>query len=381
MKRFNEFQLDSANECLWREGNRLPLTPKAFAILSCLVENAGRVVTKDEFMESVWPDVYVGEENLKVYIRELRGLLGDHAAKPRYIETSRDRGYRFIARVTAPTDVKSLLSGRATELNVLNEAFRRASEGNRQCLLVTGEPGIGKTSLVETFLLNASQDFPLKVCMGQCIESYREQEAFYPVLEAFGRLLQEQTGDELSELLGQYAPTWLAQFPSVLTTTARDLLQSQIVGANRDRMLREICQALEALTAKTPLVFVLEDLHWGDHSTLDFIAALARRPEPARLLLIATYRPVEVILSRNPLRQLKSELCLHGQASEVALELLDKPDIAEILTKRFSASIAAELSDGLGCWIYLTVRSVASLNSPTHYSATLFTTTLAQLLA
>lgn len=347
MKRFNEFQLDPVNECLWQEGTRLSLTPKAFAILDCLVENAGRIVTKDEFMERVWPGVYVGEENLKVYIRELRGLLGDQAAKPQYIETCRDKGYRFIARVaegpTAGESKSQPLCGRAVELARLHQGFKQAYDGERQFIFVTGEPGIGKTALVDAFLLDIAQQFPLRVCVGQCIESYREQEAFYPVLEAFGRLLQDQAGAEFSELLARHAPTWLTQFPFALTSVTRDLLQSEILGANRDRMLREICQALEVVTTKTPLILVLEDLHWSDHSTLDFIAALARRREPARLLLIATYRPVEVILSRHPLRQLKSELCLHNYAREVPLELLAKAAVSDYLATRFSSSIADQL--------------------------------------
>ena len=65
MKTFNEFQLGPAHECLWRSGTRLDLTRKAFAVLNCLVEQAGRVVSKEELMEEVWPGVYVGEENLK----------------------------------------------------------------------------------------------------------------------------------------------------------------------------------------------------------------------------------------------------------------------------------------------------------------------------
>ena len=82
MKQFNEFQLDIGQECLWSGNVRLSLTRKAFAVLNCLVENAGRIVSKDELMEQVWPGIYVGDENLKVHIRELRTLLGDRAAQP-----------------------------------------------------------------------------------------------------------------------------------------------------------------------------------------------------------------------------------------------------------------------------------------------------------
>ena len=349
MKRFHEFQLDSVNECLWRGSARLSLTPKAFKILNCLVENVGRTVTKDEFMEHVWPGTYVGEENLKVYVRELRGLLGDDAGKPKFIETYRDKGYRFIAQITEedsgsdPEGVR--LFGRDVELAELNERFKLACGGNRQIVFVTGEPGIGKTSLVEAFLQQVSGHLQMRVGFGQCIESYREQEAFYPILEAFGRLLHDSAGQDFAELLARHAPTWLVQFSGVVSSANPEVLRSQVVGAGRERMLREICKALEILTAETPLVLVIEDLHWTDHSTLDLIAALSRRREQARLLLLATYRPVEVILSAHPLRELKSELCLHGHASEIALELLSKDSVANYLTNNFSAPIADQIVD------------------------------------
>jgi DNA-binding winged helix-turn-helix (wHTH) protein/tetratricopeptide (TPR) repeat protein len=349
MKRFHEFQLDSVNECLWRGSARLSLTPKAFKILNCLVVNVGRTVTKDEFMEQVWPGIYVGEENLKVYVRELRGLLGDDAGRPKFIETYRDKGYRFIAQVTEegsgsdPEGVR--LFGRHVELAKLNERFKQACSGNRQIVFVTGEPGIGKTSLVEAFLQQVSGHLPMRVGFGQCIESYREQEAFYPLLEAFGRLLHDSAGHDFAELLARHAPTWLVQFSGVVSSTNPEVLRSQIVGAGRERMLREICKALEILTTETPLVLVIEDLHWTDHSTLDFIAAVSRRREQARLLLLATYRPVEVILSAHPLRELKSELCLHGHASEIPLELLTKDSVANYLTTNFSADIANQIVD------------------------------------
>lgn len=94
---FGPFQLDVANGCLWREGQVQKLTLKAFALLCCLVERAGQVVTKEDMFRVVWPDTIVGEAVLTVCIRELRQVLGDDAKAPQYIETVHRRGYRFIA--------------------------------------------------------------------------------------------------------------------------------------------------------------------------------------------------------------------------------------------------------------------------------------------
>ena len=87
-------------------------------------------------------------------------------------------------------------------------------------------------------------------------------------------------------------------------------------------MLRELVDALEQLTAVQPLVLVLEDLHWSDASTVEVLALLARRREAARLLVLGTYRPVEVIVHEHPLKAVKQELVAHGQVVEVPLGYL-----------------------------------------------------------
>ena len=100
-------------------------------------------------------------------------------------------------------------------------------------------------------------------------------------------------------------------------------------------MVREICEALEVITAETPLMVILEDLHWVDPSTLDLISALARRRESARLLLIGTYRPVDVVLSQSPLKTLKQDLLVRNLCHEIAIECLEESDVADYLARTF----------------------------------------------
>src|SRR5215471_14321926 len=100
-------------------------------------------------------------------------------------------------------------------------------------------------------------------------------------------------------------------------------------------MLRELAEALEAITAARPLVLVLEDLHWSDTATLSLLAYLARRREPARLLLLGTYRPVDVIMHGHPLQTVRQELALHGQCEHLPLEFLTEADVAQYLAGRF----------------------------------------------
>jgi pimeloyl-ACP methyl ester carboxylesterase len=97
---FAEFRLDPVSGHLYRRNDRVPLAPKSFALLQFLAGQAGRLVSKDELLGAVWPDVFVGEAVLKGTIRELRKALGDDSHEPRFIETAHRRGYRFIAHVT-----------------------------------------------------------------------------------------------------------------------------------------------------------------------------------------------------------------------------------------------------------------------------------------
>jgi hypothetical protein len=109
-------------------------------------------------------------------------------------------------------------------------------------------------------------------------------------------------------------------------------------------MVREFCETLEAITAQSPLVVILEDLHWADPSTLDLISALARRREPSKLLLLGTYRPVEVVLTQSPLKGLKQDLLIRHLCREIAIGPLEESDVADYLTRTF---LAKSLPPGL----------------------------------
>jgi Tol biopolymer transport system component/DNA-binding winged helix-turn-helix (wHTH) protein len=96
---FGEFTLDTGQRVLLREGKPVPVTPKVFDTLLILVENSGRILSKDELMNRLWPDTFVEQTNLSFNIKQLRKSFGDDARNPAYIETINRRGYRFIAKV------------------------------------------------------------------------------------------------------------------------------------------------------------------------------------------------------------------------------------------------------------------------------------------
>jgi DNA-binding winged helix-turn-helix (wHTH) protein/tetratricopeptide (TPR) repeat protein len=355
MKRFHSFRLDPLNQCIWRGKQRVPITPKAFDVLRYLVEHPGRLVTQEEILEALWPETYVNQEVVKKYILEIRKVLGDRHDQPIFIETFPRRGYQFVAQVieegtAAPSDLsldaKSKMVGRGAALAGLERALDQALRGERQMVFVTGEAGIGKTMLVDVFHQRAARHPNMRIARGQCVEGFGGKEAYYPMLEALGQLTRDADGSSIVQTLATRAPTWLIQFPSLVKAEQREALQREILGATRERMVREICAALEVLTAEHPLVLVLEDLHWVDPSTLDAISALARRREAAKLLLLCTYRPVDVALSQSPLKGLKQDLQVHHLCEEIALERLEESEIAQYLAIEFaSGSLPSDLAN------------------------------------
>jgi predicted ATPase len=233
-----------------------------------------------------------------------------------------------------PAEVPGAALGREAELRTLHGWLAQAQRGERCVGFVTGEAGIGKTTLVDTFVAQAAAAGALWLGRGQCVEQYGAGEAYLPVLEALGQLCRGPESGRLLALLEQQAPLWLLQLPTVLGASAREALQRQVQGASSARMLREFAEAVEALTAIRPLVLVLEDLHWSDRATLALVAYLAQRRAPARLLLLGTYRPVEVIVHGHPLQAVKTALTLHGHCVELVLEVLPAAAVAAVVAAR-----------------------------------------------
>ena len=95
------FHLDTVNQCVWLGAQQISLSPKAFSVLHHLAERAGSLVTKQELLDAVWPDVFVTEGVLKRAILEIRKGLSDSAEAPRFIQTLHRRGYRFLAQQSA----------------------------------------------------------------------------------------------------------------------------------------------------------------------------------------------------------------------------------------------------------------------------------------
>ena len=356
MKEFYPFLLDTINECLWRQNvdgddERIRLTPKGFAVLRYLVEHAGRLVTQSELLEAVWPDTFVQPEVLKSQILDIRRALGDDPKQPQFIETLPRRGYQFIAPIKCPSSEVSAefeqpsrrLVGRGAALAQLSRSLQTAMRGQRQIVFLTGEHGIGKTALADEFQREAVLIAPIvRLGRGQCVEGYGSKEPYYSLLEALGQLCRGSEGESVVQVLAEKAPTWLVQLPGFVKQEHRQNLPMEILAAARERMVREICEALEKIASQKPLLLVIEDMHLADQGTVDLISALARRRESAKLMLIGTCRPVDLAFSEHSLKVLKQDLLVHHLCQEIALEPFREADVAEYLVAESGGAVAPE---------------------------------------
>ena len=335
---FGPFRLETAERRLLRDGRAVRLRAKVFDTLCVLVSRSGSLVEKNDLLAAVWPDAVVEENNLAHNINALRKALGDGAL----IETVPGKGYRFTgeahptAGVPVPLSTETpseapVMIEREQQMGSLREAFAVALEGRRQFVCIPGEAGVGKTTLVNAFLQEVRRTCTARIGRGQCLENRGEVEPYIAVLEALGRLCRAADGAEVVTLLCRRAPTWLAQMPGLASAPALAELPQRNLGATRDRMLREFAEFIEELAVSRPVVLSLDDLHWSDDSTLSLLELLARRDDPARLMLIGTFRPAEATRARQPLEALAQGMKIRGQCRVVRPDLLSADAVRSMI--------------------------------------------------
>ena len=183
-----------------------------------------------------------------------------------------------------------------------------------------------------------------RICKADCVEYYGAGEAYQPLFDALTRLCRQPGGEFFLAALRRYAPTWLAQLPGLQTQAELRALQRRTAGATPERMVRELTDALDAMSVHAPIVLCLEDLHWSDPSTLDWITYFARRPDRARVLLVATYRHEEVRDPRRSPQATSSDLGIKGLCTQIALAPLDETAVVEYVSRRFPAAPGAGAS-------------------------------------
>ncbi len=227
--------------------------------------------------------------------------------------------------------------GREKERGKLRADFDSTVGGQGRMLCVTGEPGIGKTTLVEDFLSELTAgDQPCRIARGRCSERLAGTEAYLPFLEALDSLLHGENGESVVRAMKLLAPTWYVQIIPLSagdSSTERMLTDAKV--ASQERMKRELAAFLAEVSKLRPVIISFDDLHWADVATVDLIAYLVTRFESMRLLIIVTFRPSDLLLAKHPFGEVKLDLQGRGVCHEIPLEFLSREEIKRYLALEF----------------------------------------------
>ena len=360
---FLDCVLDESCFELRRRGKSVRLEPKVFDVLLHLIANRDRVVTKNELLDTLWPGEAVSDSVLPRCIAAMRRAVGDSRTRQQVIATAHGRGYRFVAELKAagaptpktpapstpapaaqddPTRERSKLIGRVGPMARLTETLDRTASGRGGVTLIVGEPGIGKTRLCEELETHA-RERGFEVQVGHCYEG-EGAPAYWPWVQILrdaanqtesDTTLRAQLGMGAAEL-AEVVPELRARFPELEAAGGPGGEQA------RFRLFEAAARFLEQRADSMPLVLILEDLHWGDASSLGLLAYLARPAASSRILLVGTYRDVDVRRGL-PLADLLGTLARQEACERIALSGLDDDEIADLVRLFTGQSPRADL--------------------------------------
>jgi DNA-binding winged helix-turn-helix (wHTH) protein/tetratricopeptide (TPR) repeat protein len=339
-------------------GREVHLRPKLMDLLVALARRPGQVVSREELLDELWPQQFIGESALTRAIADLRQALADDSHEPGAIETIPKRGYRLLLPVstppagpetapcapatsatwpfTAPLPVETpdrAFVGRATELATLEAALDRAIRGHGRVAFVTGESGTGKSALIGEFATRAAHRphaCVVATARGQTISGPGEPFLLFRQLAmtltgdieprlAAGAMTAQQA-EALWTLLPTTADLLLEVAPDLIETLVlRGALSARVEDRTRDApawydawrarldrlpppaagsppaLASQCVDWLRALARAMPLVLVFDDLHWADAGSLDLLFHLASDLDGVPLLAVVAYRPAEIV--------------------------------------------------------------------------------------
>ena len=225
--------------------------------------------------------------------------------------------------------------GRERELGEIRSVWDEVVKGQGRLASIGGEAGAGKTTLVDQFLSDvAAMRIRCRVARGRCSERLAGTEAYAPWLDLFGALVRDSTGS-VARAMKALAPTWYQQVtprPSSDSVTKR----AEPAAASQERLKRELAALLEELGRDQPLVLAIDDLHWADDSTVELLSFVADHIEHVPVLIIATYRPTEVLRGKHPFGALRQALQSRRVCHDITVGFLTSDDVARYLSLEFS---------------------------------------------
>jgi DNA-binding CsgD family transcriptional regulator len=239
------------------------------------------------------------------------------------------------------TLVSPVFVGRDAELAALTAALDAAVAGEPTVVLLGGEAGVGKTRLVEEAAGRAN-DAGARVLAGSCIEMGGEGLPFGPLAHVFRSLMRDTSPEELDAFVGPARSELARVLPDLDPDSAPSA--APLGEGGTARLLELVVGVIERLAADRPLMFVIEDLHWADRSTLDLVALLVRALHGTRVLVVVSFRSDELHRS-HPLRPLVTGWERVRAVQRIELDRLGRAEVAQQLEAILGAPPSPRLVD------------------------------------
>lgn len=287
-------QLSAREQCLYRGGRRIVLTPRAFALLMHLVERPYELASTRDLLRSAWPGAVVEAGQVKQFVHLLRTLLGDDPAAPHFIETVRGRGYRYLGGIALladgpPAAGRAVAAPEAASRADRSMALAALGEGQRVLCIVEPDPADADGWLAQQLAVPMLASWTLHA---RCAEVCRD-EPYSPLLDALDALCAAVDDSFVIAAMQRFAPTWALQLPWRFSSAEIDAMRPLGAADVEGRWRREFARLVESLAAHRPLMLRLDDLHQADATSRRLLDYLLMQPMPARLCVLVTTRSEE----------------------------------------------------------------------------------------
>ena len=235
--------------------------------------------------------------------------------------------------------------GRANELAEARELWQRARDGHGHAVLLSGEPGAGKTRLAREMTIQAAVEGAV-VLSGGCYE-YEATTPYLPFVEAFRRWVREHDDDSLRETLGD-ASAQIAKLAPEIETRLGPLPQRHELSAHEERLLffDAVAQVFGNLARRQGLLFYADDLHWADRGTLWLLGHLLRQLRDARVLIVGAYRETELDRA-HPLAKALVDWNRERLVTRIALKRFNKTETTAQLGALLGEEVSADFGEAV----------------------------------